>query len=103
VSEQKHTPGPWVAEDNEIHAAGQMIAVALYNGHSDAEEAETESNARLMAAAPEMLAALKGLMDGWTLPPTVNEYWLIQDGHDPTEARKICNAVLAIAKAEGKQ
>jgi hypothetical protein len=62
-----HTPGPWVATTLdgygrfEIHAhnGGRAIAKSP-NGYGDASTAETnEANARLIAAAPELLAALQ--------------------------------------------
>lgn len=64
-SEVKHTPGPWhfssarTSCDFHVHQkSGVMIAVC---GRSTA--VENEANARLIAAAPELLAALKGFLD----------------------------------------
>lgn len=59
---QTHTPGPWFesAEDGD--------KICDSNGYPVAEidtprcESETNANARLIAAAPEMLAALKALL-----------------------------------------
>lgn len=64
------TPGPWeVAEDGDIQANGGFDFVArIYNSgdfpciEDDAIEvvdAEAEANARLIAAAPDLLAALR--------------------------------------------
>jgi len=63
----KHTPGPWaaVARTNayiEIEAPNQpgyatkKVAMISMPNH--------EANARLIAAAPDLLEALKGFMDG---------------------------------------
>ncbi len=67
----KHTPGPWIYSeaDDQIHAAstglgtykkGGTIAVAIvstWGGEPPLQEAA--ANARLIAAAPELLAALE--------------------------------------------
>lgn len=67
-----HTPGPWVREPEYegdpatfVHAKGRAIA-DCHNGYGE----EDEDNARLIAAAPELLAALKALANldkrcGW--------------------------------------
>lgn len=82
----KHTPGPWVAKDENgnynaahnwevdnsefacvtalpIAADGEVIAFAM---HGDVDyrrsiDAETEANARLISAAPDLLEALMEL------------------------------------------
>lgn len=61
----QHTPGPWrvfgaTAENgtsNEIHADGEFIARVFMNGNT----LKREANARLIAAAPDLLAALEKL------------------------------------------
>ena len=60
----KHTPGPWVASDTEFSdvygVEGQLVAHAYYSeGQSD----RVRANARLMAAAPDLLAACESIMD----------------------------------------
>ena len=64
MSGAAHSPGPWIAvhcaDDGgefSIHAANG-IHVALSIGGTKSEAA----NARLIAAAPELLEALRGLM-----------------------------------------
>ena len=65
----KHTPGPWKLVDRD----SVLIPIAPY------EWAEayggTEANARLIAAAPDLLEALKGMLlhmgmdeDEWNKP-----------------------------------
>ena len=62
----RHTPGPWVITRNghgwivqrETELAYYLAQVVMQPTH-----AETEANARLMAAAPELLAALERLRD----------------------------------------
>jgi hypothetical protein len=62
--ELKHTPRPWsVIASNEtvgnslrIFAGNRFVGIV---GNSDEEPTQTESNARLIAAAPDLLEALK--------------------------------------------
>lgn len=74
-----HTPGPWIAAENLYSGAyapswiirkdaqvviGSVSAAPLHNDQS-------EANARLIAAAPEMLAALRASLE--IIDPT-NQY-----------------------------
>lgn len=59
----KHTPGPWHVSQlwagytgAEIRAGDTKLAILLINGHN-AEHGE--ANARLIAAAPDLLAVLQ--------------------------------------------
>ena len=62
-----HTPGPWHAakhfqtDENgvPINAHGLQIAVSKYLGGTD----QSFDNAKLIAAAPELLEALKNVLD----------------------------------------
>jgi len=68
-TQTKHTPGPWVinslyakvSDVLTVHAPNtnnaQICSLAAMRGHMD--ESEQTSNARLIAAAPSMLEALK--------------------------------------------
>jgi hypothetical protein len=75
----KHTPGPW-RYDYAPGFCGELLAA---NGTTLAEfvSEPSEANARLIAAAPELLEALQGLLRG------------IANG--PDEA----NAAMLVAKA----
>ena len=65
----KHTPGPWqigknfgsVVCDTPVPGIRGSDDTEYYGGHLIAESV-TEANARLIAAAPELLEALKELM-----------------------------------------
>lgn len=67
--QKRHTPAPWIAkEDDEHHSSyahiigdkGEYIArVPLYSHELDKHRPEQEANARLIAAAPELLDALQ--------------------------------------------
>jgi hypothetical protein len=90
-----HTPGPWAvreAEGDELYevyreAGGELIAYA-------AATAKQRVNARLIAAAPELLRELKLMLSLWE--NASSNYWHAKeymDMGDPARA--------AIAKAEG--
>lgn len=60
-----HTPGPWRANSSWIEAPQMALRVAAVDwpkrGTAPKSKEEAEANARLIAAAPEMLEALKGI------------------------------------------
>lgn len=69
MTQQAHTPGPWLtqwgaAQGGDGHHIidtkdmGELSRIAVVLFHDDAE-GETASNARLIAAAPDLLAALQ--------------------------------------------
>jgi len=95
----RHTPGPWAAEQNH-EAQFQIVGPArdyclAFVQHPEANSDELKANAALIAAAPELLAALEetaailrqyrqtGHMSGWDL---VHK-----------------NVVAALSKAKGNQ
>ena len=112
---EKHTPGPWTSYpcnlekySRVITAKGAMVQVA-YTGleHSDqvamtkevygdrmtyGPGEETAANARLIAAAPDLLSALNGAIEHWPVPSSI-----CKDRHAYEAARA------AIAKATGEQ
>lgn len=51
-----HTPGPWNAIGGNVWDSRAIVATGSWEHRS---ESEREANARLIAAAPEMLAALR--------------------------------------------
>lgn len=91
---QKHTPGPWVADLGEAfhireqdggRVAQLVFTAGRYGMKGRRNGDEVAANARLIAAAPELLAALK-----------MAQLWLDIDGRYDMQT---INA--AIAKAEG--
>lgn len=65
-----HTPGPWVLEDNDLQrkvfVASRHLGYPTYIvsfGQRSNWDAVDEANARLIAAAPELLEALNALLD----------------------------------------
>lgn len=77
--QSSHTPGPWVPDGPRMHADGKTIT-GFFIAHKDSgrigeaflnclvrTDAEGEANARLIAAAPDMLEALQCLLPGLVL------------------------------------
>lgn len=56
-----HTPGPWQFEAPYIHADSLKFLAVVSDRHSQ-DRPELVANARLIAAAPELLAALGNLL-----------------------------------------
>ena len=55
--EHKHTPGPWSINGNKIDGNGYHIVSVNSHRTSDGE-----ANARLIAAAPELLEIVKSIL-----------------------------------------
>ena len=81
MAQAQHTPGPWrLNAGNETLVMGsnqRPIARAECGGIAGIGLAEAEANARLIAAAPDLLAALEEMaaVFGWQSPnanPTVD-------------------------------
>jgi hypothetical protein len=98
-----HTPGPWKV-DQQRRAHGYNVAVFSGDiavadvpgiGKDPANDPEADANARLIAAAPELLGALDDLA------------WIVEAGRVEPVARaevdeRLERARAAIAKAEGR-
>jgi hypothetical protein len=109
-NETRHTPGPWdiswgTYQDGEGHEVceyrkqGQPLAcIAKVNFHDD-QDGETKANARLIAASPELLDAVK-MARGFMA--------MFKDGSSWTDEAKSYAETLthnldnAIAKVEGR-
>jgi hypothetical protein len=95
-----HTPGPWYAEGSDIGSAENVtVGVAIAGRTDDAyiSHAEVQANAHLMAAAPDLLAALLSFI-------ALHEDGSLHiDGSPAIEDPAITAARAAIAKAEGKE
>ena len=100
-----HTPGPWIL--------GKKIGIAYYPGkiyagdHIEIVEvptgdAKSDANARLIAAAPDLLAAAKEVFD------TLNDGPADRECPFTSRPKMVCDCVghrmlrAAIAKAEGR-
>lgn len=62
MSEGKHTPGPWLVTKEYDHNNDVSWRVSAPLPRIAATATEDEANARLIAAAPDMLEALEGLV-----------------------------------------
>ena len=86
----QHTPGPWKVRKNEpwviAKAYGNMKSVVHLNYSADPSE-EQRANARLIAAAPDLLEALKLMLE--------------DARHDRVTVEVFNQTVDAIAKATG--
>jgi hypothetical protein len=105
-----HTPGPWCIDGKpgyealEIKTAERRIARILY--HLGSEDDAVDANAALIAAAPDLLAALVTLEKRDTLSNDMTglhqcDYcgsWC--DSMKPIDHAELC-PYAAIAKAEG--
>ena len=103
-----HTPGPWYAD------AYVVATVPAWKGPDDgtvvcqtchpwttASVTEREANARLIAAAPDMLAALEEIMlDGVMLSYGTEGCWFCRSCRDENHASD-CEGVRLLANAKG--
>jgi hypothetical protein len=89
MEKKMHTQGPWIAADVFVNNAPNRLILrqAKYGGDVLADMGNTEdaniANARLIAAAPDLLDALRGLVNF------------------PNDIHKMSDALKAIAKATG--
>jgi hypothetical protein len=113
MSEKKHTPGPWTQGWSKngidcVWLAGKIEPVIGMGDDDDWIDCGTEANARLIAAAPELLEALQEAKAALE--------WCVEQGGGPTcehesggvvcfckENKAISSARAAIAKATGGQ
>ncbi len=95
-----HTPGPWAAYPPEF-TDGKCWTVQTDSGMTvrvcGGDTPENGGNARLIAAAPELLAALKSLFEDWV---TLVGEDLKEQSDDVAMLWKCCEG--AISKAEGR-
>lgn len=54
-----HTPGPWAAIGTDVKTPGPRSRILCWTGQPEVEMSEARANARLIAAAPDMLATLR--------------------------------------------
>lgn len=91
----KHTPGPWVSanDDSAIQPAeGDRFDIARIYWPEATRETEWRANARLIAAAPELLEALADLVSRVDM--------VLHAGYVGHERIARCRAVIAKATEE---
>ena len=94
-----HTDGPWYVgkhgdNDSDVCAEGGPLICSLRGGSADACDTTADDDARLIAAAPEMLAAIRQAM------PLVDAYRRSSGGDGDVTALLMRSV---IAKAEGRE
>ena len=93
----KHTPGPWTLKLTENghpvieDRVGRKVVEQFCNGGTS-EGSEGRDNARLIAAAPDLLAACKTMLSSMRL---------MDDGAEDVQREAEDMMRAAIAKAEG--
>ena len=97
----QHTTGPWrlsSGDETEIFSGAKPVARAHCGGLTSVKLPEAEANARLIAAAPELLAALQDLTitaRTFRNVPKENQDWTSYDD------MALDNAFAIIARATG--
>ena len=101
MNEAKHTPGPWFTHREgfssvyiEARIGGGMLQEVASCGPTNEGSDQQEANARLIAAAPEMLEALKAMIDA--------ERVYESGGRSSEELDALEKAHAAITKATGR-
>lgn len=108
MADAKHTPGPWVLKRDGVIVGGEVTMLprgAVQQQVASAcvvreENGDREANARLLAAAPELLALLREALE------FVEDHADVTDGPDgqpqPNRAMSLAQILsTAIAKALG--
>lgn len=91
----KHTPGPWIDDGHDgkdtqiVNSKWGAVAHVIYNGDCS----QRVANARLIAAAPELLQALEDVILDWETQAAITN----------ANMPSISTARAAIAKATGKE
>ena len=108
----KHTPGPWISESPTRDGTSVKSTAALFStvawcgagsiwsssGSYEISHEEAEANARLIAAAPDLLEVAKLLLDFYNLE---TQLFVEKYGHGITTRILGDRARAAIAKATG--
>ena len=89
----KHTPGPWWFAETDINPFDGTVYYAAGVGDRELTKPIDKANARMIAAAPDLLAALESLLSCTELN---------LDELESDTALKINKALAAIKKAKGK-
>jgi hypothetical protein len=100
MSEAKHTPGPWEASGDEvIGAIDWTYHVASAWSNHQIEPDEAAANAKLIAAAPDLLAACEACIAADEL---ANADGTLGDDMVAAYDAAIASAKASIAKAKGQ-
>lgn len=88
----EHTKGPWIygADSDEVITKNAALICDIAPSRESVSDEEADANARLIAAAPELLAALQKLLEN------------AGDCLEVEAPSSLCDARAAIAKATGQ-
>jgi len=89
-----HTPGPWTQHGRGISKDSYECQYAIASCDSPVPAEEAEANAKLICAAPDLLAALQAAFDAWYSDRRHSQI------HEP---EWVGMARAAIAKAQGNE
>ena len=93
-----HTPGPWLVEGRTVYALNDdgynRFSALVQDAHTPGDE--LEANARLIAAAPELLEALEDIANDYA-----ERFDMDSQSTNPGMKVVVENARAAIAKARG--
>ena len=100
MSTTKHSDGPWFVQDgsltvynlSQINSGITCAIAATLNGNGDFKFSRMKANARLIAAAPDLLTALKGTVSALEGCANYLDFYRIS---------QLQTARVIIAKAEG--
>lgn len=90
----KHTPGPWKAHKRSVGSKTRQIALMSIG------DEECAANARLIAAAPELVETIRDLLNGLY---ALRDHAQSEGCEGQVEQKLIDLGIKAIAKAEGKE
>lgn len=101
----KHTPGPWKAEGYKGLVVNGPDGVTLACAPGGKNIEETIANAHLIAAAPDLLAALKAVVDNVDRGDSIlrwSPHYVSENALDTDDFGNLDSARAAIARAEGR-
>lgn len=108
ISTDRHTPGPWSwaqvwrGPETKIHAEFEGRRVALAEVFTMYSHGEKEANARLIAAAPELLALAKQYLSECSECNGSGTTWDRDNCTHTVDCPDCADIRAVIAKAEGK-
>jgi hypothetical protein len=97
----KHTPGPWkIAHPYTTEWDGCEIQFGS-DGECVTDYVYSEADAKLIAAAPEMLEALEEILN--LEIKHMGDYWSGDEGYDVGDVQDLCKAAIGKAKGESNE
>jgi hypothetical protein len=92
-----HTPGPWAVDNLTVRWGSYFVADCVVADCDIGRQGECQANARLIAAAPDLLAALRLLVIACTQDVAPDGYVTLE----APDRNSMRDAIFAIQKATG--